>query len=117
MMIDKVTKERSMVKFARVLVDVEISDHVQQFISFLNERGQLMEQAIEFEWLPTQCSHCKGFGHLDSSCSRDQGAIWRKKEMKLGLGNVEAKSNQATTAPMSEILPKVSQDLVVGIDT
>ncbi|XP_062080163.1 uncharacterized protein LOC133784912 [Humulus lupulus] len=91
MMIDKVTKERSMVKFVRVLVDVEISNHIPQFISFLNERGQLMD------------------------CKRDQGAIWRKKETKPGLENVEA--NQATTAPVSKILPKVPQDLVTGIDT
>ncbi|XP_062080593.1 uncharacterized protein LOC133785361 [Humulus lupulus] len=105
-----------MVKFSRMLVDVEISDHLPQFINFLNERGQLMVQAIEFEWLPTRCSHCKSFGHLGSSCKRDQGAIWRKKETKTGLGNVEAESNQATTATASEIFPKVPHDQVTGID-
>ena len=43
MMIDKITKDRSMVKFARVLVDVEISDKLPHSINFLNERGQLIE--------------------------------------------------------------------------
>ncbi|XP_062089596.1 uncharacterized protein LOC133796130 [Humulus lupulus] len=82
MMMDKVTKEKSMVKFARVLVDVEITDHLPHSISFINERGQLMEQAIEFEWLPTRCSCCKGLGHTASSCKHAQ-AVVRKPKQKI----------------------------------
>ncbi|XP_062103990.1 uncharacterized protein LOC133815128 [Humulus lupulus] len=114
MMIDKVTKERSMVKFASVLVDVEISDHIPQFISFLNERGQLMEQAIEFEWLPTRCSLCKRFGYFDASCKRDQGAIWRKKEKKSGLENGGTVGSQGPSASGYETLSKAPQDLMTG---
>ncbi|XP_062113464.1 uncharacterized protein LOC133824560 [Humulus lupulus] len=60
MMMDKVTKDKSMVKFARVLVDVEISDRIPHCVNFINECGQLMEQAInckhaqEVHWKPKQ---------------------------------------------------------------
>ncbi|XP_062114372.1 uncharacterized protein LOC133825450 [Humulus lupulus] len=100
MMIDKVTKERSMVKFVRVLVDVEISDQLPQSISFLNERGQLVEQTIEFE-----------------CCKRDQGAVWRKKKVKTGLVNTKVVSKQTNSGPVFEILPKESTNIVAGNDT
>ncbi|XP_062109278.1 uncharacterized protein LOC133819912 [Humulus lupulus] len=66
-LVNKVTKDRLMVKFARVLVDVEISDNLPKTINFLNETGQLVDQIIEYEWLPTQCSCCKILGHTTTN--------------------------------------------------
>ncbi|XP_062075535.1 uncharacterized protein LOC133779610 [Humulus lupulus] len=79
-MIDKITKERLMIKFARVLVDMEISETLPQYISYINERGQAMEQLIDFKWLPRKCSQCKKLGHTATSCKFETGAVWRKKE-------------------------------------
>ncbi|XP_062080713.1 uncharacterized protein LOC133785502 [Humulus lupulus] len=42
-MIDQVTRDRSMVKFARILVDMEISETPPKTISFVNERDQLVD--------------------------------------------------------------------------
>ncbi|XP_062088610.1 uncharacterized protein LOC133795173 [Humulus lupulus] len=81
-MVDKVTKDRSMIKFARVLVDMEIADNPPKIISYINERGQLMDQIIEYEWLPTKFPHCKKFGHSEATCKRVIGVVWRKKEVK-----------------------------------
>uniref|UniRef100_A0A803PMN7 DUF4283 domain-containing protein n=1 Tax=Cannabis sativa TaxID=3483 RepID=A0A803PMN7_CANSA len=44
---DKVALERSMIKFARVLVDVEIKDDPPRTIAFVNEKGQLNMAAKE----------------------------------------------------------------------
>ncbi|XP_062075064.1 uncharacterized protein LOC133779080 [Humulus lupulus] len=86
MMMDRVTKEKSMVKFARVLVEVEITDRLPHSISSISERGQLMEQAIEFEWLPTRCSCCKGLGHTASSCKSAQEVVSRPKQQVSASG-------------------------------
>uniref|UniRef100_A0A803PAS3 DUF4283 domain-containing protein n=1 Tax=Cannabis sativa TaxID=3483 RepID=A0A803PAS3_CANSA len=69
-MTDKVTKERSMVKFARVLVEMDISDEHPRRIEFLNEHGQLIELPVEYEWLPVQCKNCRSYGHLMANCRR-----------------------------------------------
>ncbi|XP_062114202.1 uncharacterized protein LOC133825252 [Humulus lupulus] len=81
-MIDKTTKDRSMIKFAQVLVDMEIAETLPQYINYLNERGQVMEQPIEYEWLPTKCSNCKKLGHTVSTCKFVSEVAWRKKESK-----------------------------------
>ncbi|XP_062118450.1 uncharacterized protein LOC133832078 [Humulus lupulus] len=82
-MIDKITKDRSMIKFARILVDMEISDSLPKFISYINERGQVMDKLIDYEWLPTKCSQCKKLGHTASSCKFVEGMVWRKKEVPI----------------------------------
>ncbi|XP_062080586.1 uncharacterized protein LOC133785355 [Humulus lupulus] len=74
-MVDKVTKARIMIKFARILVDMEIAEHLPMHIHYLNERGQIMEHSIEYEWLPTKCSICKKLGHSATVCKHAPTAI------------------------------------------
>ncbi|XP_060965228.1 uncharacterized protein LOC133034204 [Cannabis sativa] len=57
-MVDKVTLSRTMIKYARVLVDIEISDCPPKTIAYINERKQLPEQTVEYEWLPSKCGAC-----------------------------------------------------------
>ncbi|XP_062080725.1 uncharacterized protein LOC133785513 [Humulus lupulus] len=78
-LVDKVTKDRTMMQFARVLVEIEITEKVPKSIQFINEKGQPMEQLLEFEWLPTQCKECRVFGHTEMMCNRKQKEIWRQK--------------------------------------
>ncbi|KAM6546052.1 hypothetical protein CsatB_026788 [Cannabis sativa] len=78
-MVDKVTMERSMVKFARVLVDMVISDNPPKTISFINERKQLVEQSVEYEWLPTKCTACDLLGHTVANCNKENKVTWKKK--------------------------------------
>ncbi|XP_062097539.1 uncharacterized protein LOC133803465 [Humulus lupulus] len=99
LLVDKVTKERSMMQFARVLVEIEIAEALPKSIQFLNEKGQLMEQLLEFEWLPTQCSGCKVFGHTVSMCKRKPTEVWRQKGH---TGIVETKQGNTEQQPVSE---------------
>ncbi|XP_062118471.1 uncharacterized protein LOC133832103 [Humulus lupulus] len=94
-LVDKVTKDRSMMQFARVLVEIDIADEVSKSIQFLNEREQLMEQFVEFEWLPTQCKICKVFGHTESSCNKKKEVVWRPKEQNANGVNVDKSIEEA----------------------
>ncbi|XP_062075210.1 uncharacterized protein LOC133779239 [Humulus lupulus] len=87
-MIDKITQNRSMIKFARVLVEMEITDSLPKFISYFNEKGQIADQIIEYEWMPTKCSNCKKLGHSISSCKFVSEVVWRKKEGQQKEGNI-----------------------------
>ena len=48
-MVDKFTRERSRVQFARVLVEMDITDNPPWSIQYLNEHGQLVEQGVDYE--------------------------------------------------------------------
>ncbi|XP_062080566.1 uncharacterized protein LOC133785333 [Humulus lupulus] len=115
MMMDRITNDRSMVKFARVLVDVEITEQLPHSISFLNERGQLVEQAIEFEWLPTRCSTCKNLGHVASGCKREQRSVWKAKVEQIDLVEEVGAHKQKDLDPGTDKLTKISYDTEIGL--
>ncbi|XP_062103549.1 uncharacterized protein LOC133814628 [Humulus lupulus] len=79
LLVDKFTKERSRVQFARVLVEMEISDNPPRNFQFINEHGQVVEQSVEYEWLPTKCKSCSGFRHSMAECRKDLKAVWVEK--------------------------------------
>uniref|UniRef100_A0A803PHI0 DUF4283 domain-containing protein n=1 Tax=Cannabis sativa TaxID=3483 RepID=A0A803PHI0_CANSA len=63
-MVDKYTKDQTRVQFARVLVEMDITDKPERSFWFVNEYGQLLEHEIEYEWLPVKCKHCGRFEHI-----------------------------------------------------
>uniref|UniRef100_A0A803PSI9 DUF4283 domain-containing protein n=1 Tax=Cannabis sativa TaxID=3483 RepID=A0A803PSI9_CANSA len=88
-MADKVTLERSMIKYARVLVDVEIKEEPLRTIAYVNEKKQLMEQPVEYEWLPTKCTACDMLGHSISNCNKGKPTVWKKKQQGNKITDVE----------------------------
>ncbi|XP_062103584.1 uncharacterized protein LOC133814669 [Humulus lupulus] len=66
-------------EICKVLVDMEISDHPPKSIAYINEREQLVEQLVEYEWLPSKCSACAQLGHIVANCNKDKGVVWKKK--------------------------------------
>ncbi|XP_062074801.1 uncharacterized protein LOC133778793 [Humulus lupulus] len=109
LLVDKVTKERSMMQFVRVLVEIEIAEDLPKSIQFLNEKGQLMEQLLEYEWLPTQCRGCKVFGHTVSMCNRKPTEVWRQKGH---TGIVETQRGNTEQQPVSEEMNVTSGEKV-----
>ncbi|XP_062093774.1 uncharacterized protein LOC133799794 [Humulus lupulus] len=102
-LVDKVNKDRSMMQFARVLVEVEITEKIPKSIQFLNGKGQLMEQLLEFEWLPTQCKECRVFGHTEMMCNRKQTEVWRQKSRKEVVGTQQDLQEQQQATKGKEI--------------
>uniref|UniRef100_A0A803P4G5 CCHC-type domain-containing protein n=1 Tax=Cannabis sativa TaxID=3483 RepID=A0A803P4G5_CANSA len=96
-MIDKHTKDRTRVQFARVLVEMEITDKPEQTFWFVNEYGQLVEQEIEYEWLPVKCKHCGGFGHIMAECRK-----LRRLQKRLQLMKLKLKLSQAIKLSLKE---------------
>ncbi|XP_062099710.1 uncharacterized protein LOC133805542 [Humulus lupulus] len=106
-MVDKFTRERSRVQFARVLVEMEITDNPPKSIQFINELGQIMEQGVEYEWLPIKCKTCAGFGHSMAECRKERNVHWVKKietqtekEQDSGVqqnGKLKVEGDQAST--------------------
>ena len=70
--IDKYTREKSMLRYARILVEMPVDGQFPEFIEFSNEKDVLIRQRVVYEWLPLKCDHCKMFGHTQDSCRRKE---------------------------------------------
>uniref|UniRef100_A0A803QCP7 Reverse transcriptase n=1 Tax=Cannabis sativa TaxID=3483 RepID=A0A803QCP7_CANSA len=88
-MVDKHTKERTRVQFARVLVEMDITENLERSFWFVNDYGHLLEQGIEYEWLSVECKHCGWFGHIMAECRKvekpkEEQKIQENKTVKEG---------------------------------
>ena len=70
---DRYTKDRAMIKYARVLVDMKLEGPFPECLDFFNENEVLVRQEVKYEWLPTKCQFCNMFGHKDEQCRKKPG--------------------------------------------
>ena len=61
--IDKYTKEKTMLNYVRLLVQMHIDGPFPEYIEFANEKDVLIRQKVHHEWKPTKCTYCKMFGY------------------------------------------------------
>ena len=79
---DKYTAEKSMLNYARLLVDVPLDGPFPECVEFFNEKEVLIRQPVKFEWLPSKCSFCGMFDHLEEVCRKKSAPKkeWRRVE-------------------------------------
>ncbi|KAM6570071.1 hypothetical protein CsatB_018056 [Cannabis sativa] len=68
---------------------MDITDKSERSFWYLNEYGQLVEQGIDYEWLPVKCKHCLGYGHIMADCRKKDKQLesdkGRKKAEKIDM--------------------------------
>lgn len=78
--VDQATKNRDKLMFSKVLVKANIGQICPKQIQFVNEKGNVIYQLVEYEWIPIIFSHCNGFGHKRTLCSKilksPQRSVW-----------------------------------------
>ena len=79
---DKYTKEKLMLKYARLLVEMPLDGEFPEYIDFANEKNVVIRQKVIYEWKPIKCSYCKMYGHIQEECRKrsPQRKEWRAVE-------------------------------------
>ncbi|XP_052206951.1 uncharacterized protein LOC127811278 [Diospyros lotus] len=101
---DPMTQDRSRLGYARVCVDVNVYSKFPQFIDIdqgydeASGERRISRLQIEYQWIPSICSHCKIFGHLDSQCPKkpkiDPNNVEGSKKADEGDGFTKVKSKR-----------------------
>ncbi|XP_074283687.1 uncharacterized protein LOC141608223 [Silene latifolia] len=78
--VNDLTLDKSLLGFARVMVEVGIDQHFLEKIMFMDEMGQNVTVLVEYEWLPVTCTKCKGIGHKEMQCRRGNGWVMRPSQ-------------------------------------
>ncbi|KAJ8437367.1 hypothetical protein Cgig2_006449 [Carnegiea gigantea] len=93
---DKYTRDTTMLKYARLLIEVNLEGLFPEFMEFINENGVLTRQQVKFEWVPTKCSHCLMYGHEETFCRKKERV---RKEWK-SIPREEAAALATTPLPL-----------------
>ncbi|KAJ8445672.1 hypothetical protein Cgig2_007148 [Carnegiea gigantea] len=62
---DRYTKDKQVIRYARLLVEIQIDGPFPEHIEFFNEEGILLRQLVTYEWIQTKCTHCAMLDHSE----------------------------------------------------
>ncbi|XP_058742312.1 uncharacterized protein LOC131614775 [Vicia villosa] len=63
LMTDECTAKKLRVSYARVLIEIDVTKELQQYINIRGPSGELLRQDVEYEWRPQFCTKCNKVGH------------------------------------------------------
>ena len=92
---DRYTRDKSMIKYARVLVDMELEGSFPDTIEFFNEHEVLIRQEIKYAWMPTKCQCCGMFGHKEDQCRKKPGVRQEWKPVRKQQGEQYDKGDKS----------------------
>lgn len=69
---DECTLKHTTVAFARILVKIDVSQPLVKQVGLKSPTGILIEQVIEYEWIPIFCHKCQCLGH---DCNATQPVV------------------------------------------
>ena len=95
---DRFTKDKMMLRYARLLIEMPLDGQFPEFLEFANEKGVLIRQKIQYEWIPIKCTYCRMFGHPLEDCRKKnpQRMEWR---VRTNLTQPDQPAQQTSTDP------------------
>lgn len=69
-MVDHNTERKVGLSFVRLLIEVEMKVELPDKVFFENEKGELIEQKVQYDWKLTQCNFCKKYGYNEGICKK-----------------------------------------------
>ncbi|KAL9237199.1 hypothetical protein vseg_011781 [Gypsophila vaccaria] len=79
---DTATVDRTKVGYARVMVELTVNQKMPDTVSFKDEKGELVQVDVEYEWKPVTCNKCKGMGNLTDHCRKNIPQKDQKQTLK-----------------------------------
>ncbi|XP_058783726.1 uncharacterized protein LOC131658451 [Vicia villosa] len=106
-MTDECTARKLRISYARVLVEVDITQPVKRCVAIKDHNGREWEQKIDYEWRPKYCHTCLRIGH-DCSLKQPNGQqklvqkLWRPKGQSKDQVAEGQQLDKKEEAPLSE---------------
>lgn len=105
---DDFTKEKTRLRYARILVDVDASKPMKRSLTMVHPNGSTIQQKIEYSYEPTYCAKCCSLTHSTERC---------KVEVKVAVQEDERRGRSPTVKPAACSTPEaIKADKTVNVD-
>uniref|UniRef100_A0A803QHW8 DUF4283 domain-containing protein n=1 Tax=Cannabis sativa TaxID=3483 RepID=A0A803QHW8_CANSA len=71
-------------------------------LQYWGKKYKLVEQEIDYEWLPVKCKHCGGFGHIMAQCRKLEKPKEVVKEKKINVDGEDVSAEPVKTSGMHQ---------------
>ncbi|KAL8513603.1 hypothetical protein ACS0TY_012905 [Phlomoides rotata] len=93
--LDEHTASRSMGRFARVLVELNLKHDREEYVTY-ERAGHMSEVYILYERLPEFCKYCAVIGHATGNCSASHNSKHCKNKVNASEPKVTSKTAEPT---------------------
>ncbi|XP_058784859.1 uncharacterized protein LOC131659723 [Vicia villosa] len=91
LMTDECTAKKLRVSYARVLIEVDVTKELKQYITIRDPTGEKLMQQVDYEWTPPYCSQCNKVDHVCKPKPEKLKQVYVQKQV-LPVKNKETKS-------------------------
>ncbi|CAJ2631940.1 unnamed protein product [Trifolium pratense] len=95
---DECTANKFRISYARILVEVDITQELATEITIKDSEGGRMKQPVEYEWKPTFCDKCQKFGHQCGAKKRPE-KNWVPKVTTKEVNEEQKSASQKVPTP------------------
>ncbi|XP_019229452.1 PREDICTED: uncharacterized protein LOC109210484 [Nicotiana attenuata] len=108
---DRLTAEGERISYARMLVEMDVSQELPDDMLIEEEKGQYRVQTLEYEWKPVFCEKCCQISTLEENCEKavkKKASEWRAKTIteqvieKKGQRNVQEENQPSKKQGMQK---------------
>ena len=103
---DECTAKKLRISYARVLVEVDITQKPIETVDIMDHKGKLVEQKIEYEWRPMYCQSCLKIGH---DCAIKKGPGKKLIQEKVWKPTKQNEVTQNEEKPMNVVIKSAEQ--------
>ena len=109
---DECTAVKLRVTYARILVEVDVTQKLCEEITIRDNHGNRRQQKVEYEWRPQFCEKCQKLGHVCTKEKRNVKRRWQPKQNGLDQGEGSGRNKGTDDQKMQEQLKQDRQGTV-----
>ncbi|KAL2923717.1 Nuclear protein MDM1 [Bienertia sinuspersici] len=84
--VDTMTANRDKLQYARCMIEVKMDQMFPEQVKFKNEKNEIINVGIKYEWKPETCKKCKKLGHNEEQCyvkdpKKKMAKEWKQKKV------------------------------------
>lgn len=118
---DECTNHQNRISYARVLIDMDVTQELPHEIDLIEPSGHLFSQQVEYDWKPLFCKKCVKYGHKcrgevsrGNQQNKTDKQVVQNKGAKQGRRIVQQWNNkydQQEVMPTEVVINKVAEML------
>lgn len=112
---DECNSKQTRISFARILVEVDITQDIPESIEIMDPSGWKFTQKVAFEWKPEYCKKCLKVGH---NCANQPAIAPRREDNRAGRGRNKQQPAQrwVRKAPVANVTIPPPTQVSVGTE-
>ena len=110
--LDNATRQKTRLRFSRVLVEMKINDDFPEEIHFTNVKDELVTQQVVYEWKPIMCTSVTKWVTMNKNAKETKGRMRPQKRQQTAKrqGWIPIGGQETICSETKTLMPRTRRD-------